>query len=172
MELESKSIIITGASSGIGAAVTLLFAEEGANLVIGARRSDELETLAETISRGNGRATCLLGDVRNEGYGDALVDLATKEVGGLDGAFDNAGLVGELGPVDRYGDRQLERCHLGQPDGRSPGREGSDTGDEEARRRLDRLHLVVRRLQQWRDTRKVPSVSEISLYDPFRDFLF
>jgi NAD(P)-dependent dehydrogenase (short-subunit alcohol dehydrogenase family) len=99
MELESKSIIITGASSGIGAAAAALFAAEGANVVLGARRSAELETLAATINRGKGQARYLTGDVKDEGYADALVDLAIKEFGGLDGAFNNAGIVGEMGPV-------------------------------------------------------------------------
>lgn len=43
MELESKTIIVTGASSGIGAAAALLFASEGANVVLGARRSGSLK---------------------------------------------------------------------------------------------------------------------------------
>jgi NAD(P)-dependent dehydrogenase (short-subunit alcohol dehydrogenase family) len=99
MELKSKSIIITGASSGIGAAAALLFAAEGADVVLGARRAAELETLAVAINRANGRALYLAGDVKDEGYADALVDLAMKEFGGLDGAFNNAGIVGEMGPV-------------------------------------------------------------------------
>jgi len=99
MELEGKSIIIVGASSGIGAAAALLFAAEGANMVLGARRSSELETLAGLINRGNGRAVFLAGDVKDEDYANALVDLAMKEFGGLDGAFNNAGIVGEMGPV-------------------------------------------------------------------------
>jgi NAD(P)-dependent dehydrogenase (short-subunit alcohol dehydrogenase family) len=99
MELKNKSIIITGASSGIGAAAALLFAAEGANVVLGARRAAELETLAVAINRGNGRAVYLAGDVKDEGYADALVDLAMREFGGLDGAFNNAGIVGEMGPV-------------------------------------------------------------------------
>ena len=52
MELKNKSIIITGASSGIGAAAALLFAAEGANVVLGARRAAELETLAGANNRG------------------------------------------------------------------------------------------------------------------------
>lgn len=96
MELESKTIIITGASSGIGAAAARLFASEGANVVLGARRSGELEALAEAIIQENGKAVLLAGDVKDEGYADALVDLATKEFGGLDGAFNNVGIVGEM----------------------------------------------------------------------------
>jgi NAD(P)-dependent dehydrogenase (short-subunit alcohol dehydrogenase family) len=61
MELKSKSIIVTGASSGIGAAAALLFAAEGANVVLGARRSAELETLAEKINQSDGRAVFLAG---------------------------------------------------------------------------------------------------------------
>ena len=51
MELEDKAIIITGASSGIGAAAALLFAAEGAKLVLGARRGAEMETLAAQIRK-------------------------------------------------------------------------------------------------------------------------
>jgi NAD(P)-dependent dehydrogenase (short-subunit alcohol dehydrogenase family) len=103
MELENRSIISTGASSGIGAAAALLFAAEGANVVLGARRSVELEALAGSINRGNGRAVYLSGDVKDKGYADALVDLATKEFGGLHGAFNNAGIVGEMGPIPDMG---------------------------------------------------------------------
>lgn len=99
MELENKAIIITGASSGIGAAAAKLFAEEGANLVLGARRSMELEALADTINSGGGRAAYLAGDVGDESYAEALVGLANREYGGLDGAFNNAGIVGTMGPV-------------------------------------------------------------------------
>ncbi|WP_420962575.1 SDR family oxidoreductase [Brucella sp. IR073] len=101
MELKNKSIIITGASSGIGAAAALLFAAEGANVVLGARRAAELEALAGEINRsgGEGRAVFLAGDVREEGYATALVDMAVKTFGGLDGAFNNAGIVGEMQPV-------------------------------------------------------------------------
>jgi NAD(P)-dependent dehydrogenase (short-subunit alcohol dehydrogenase family) len=103
MELKNKSIIVTGASSGIGAAAALLFAAEGANVVLGARRSAEMETLAGQINQSNGRAVFLSGDVRDENYANALVDLAMKEFGGLDGAFNNAGIVGEMGPVADMG---------------------------------------------------------------------
>lgn len=103
MELENKTIIITGASSGIGAAAALLFAAEGANLILGARRSEKLEALVETIRRSNGAAAYLAGDVKDEDYADALVELATNEFGGLDGAFNNAGIVGAMEPVPDMG---------------------------------------------------------------------
>ena len=103
MELKSKSIIVTGASSGIGAAAALLFAAEGANVVLGARRSAELEALARQINGSKGRAVFLAGDVKDEAYAEALVDLALHEFGGPDGAFNNAGIVGEMGSIAEMG---------------------------------------------------------------------
>lgn len=105
MELKDKTIIITGASSGIGAAAALLFASEGANVVLGARRKVELEQIAGQIMQSNGKAVALEGDVTDEGYAQALVDLASESFGGLDGAFNNAGMVGDMAPI---GDMTVE----------------------------------------------------------------
>ena len=99
MELENKTIIITGASSGIGAAAAKLFTQEGASVVLGARREHELEQLVEQISKEHGKATCLAGDVTDENYSRKLVDLAVKHFGGLNGAFNNAGMMGITEPV-------------------------------------------------------------------------
>jgi NAD(P)-dependent dehydrogenase (short-subunit alcohol dehydrogenase family) len=96
MELQGKTIIITGASSGIGAAAARLFSREGASLVLGARRGDALDRLAGEIG---GRAEALAGDVRDPCYADALVARAAAAFGGLDGAFNNAGIVGAMTPV-------------------------------------------------------------------------
>lgn len=96
MELKNKTIIISGASSGIGAAAASLFASEGANVILGARRSAELATLTEDINRGPGRAVYLAGDVMDESFAGDLVELAVTAFGGLDGAFNNAGVVGEM----------------------------------------------------------------------------
>jgi NAD(P)-dependent dehydrogenase (short-subunit alcohol dehydrogenase family) len=103
MELESKTIIITGASSGIGSAAASLFADEGANRVLGARRSEALEARVAQIVGSRGKAVFLAGDVKDEGYAEALVELALAEFGGLDGAFNNAGIVGEMSSVSDMG---------------------------------------------------------------------
>src|SRR5688500_14399122 len=97
--LANKIAIVTGASSGIGRATALLFAREGAKLVLAARRQAELDSLVAEIEAAGGRAVARAGDVREEATAKALVDLATKAFGGLDIAFNNAGSVGKMGPV-------------------------------------------------------------------------
>jgi NAD(P)-dependent dehydrogenase (short-subunit alcohol dehydrogenase family) len=92
--LSNKVVIITGASSGIGRAAAKLFAHEGAKVVVGARRDNELSTLVAEIVAEGGRAKALAGDVAQESYAKALVDLAVSEFGGLDIAFNNAGTLG------------------------------------------------------------------------------
>lgn len=97
--LTDKVAIITGASSGIGRAAALLFAAEGARLVVTARRQSELDALTAEIKAAGGEALAIAGDIRDEALAQALVAAATERFGGLDIAFNNAGVVGELGPV-------------------------------------------------------------------------
>jgi NAD(P)-dependent dehydrogenase (short-subunit alcohol dehydrogenase family) len=97
LALADKIAIVTGASSGIGRATAKLFAEEGAKVVVAARRQAELDALVDEIRDAGGDAMALAGDVGDEVHARALVDLATKKFGGLDVAFNNAGSVGEMG---------------------------------------------------------------------------
>ncbi|MFN3878501.1 MAG: SDR family oxidoreductase [Brevundimonas sp.] len=99
MELKDKTIIVTGASSGIGEAAAELFTAEGAKLVLGARRDSNLKGIADRINGAGGQAVWLAGDVQDEGYAQALVDQALSEFGALNGAFNNAGSVGAMVPV-------------------------------------------------------------------------
>ncbi|NRA82998.1 MAG: SDR family oxidoreductase [Gammaproteobacteria bacterium] len=92
--LLDKVAIITGASSGIGRATAKLFAVEGARVVVTARRQHELDTLVEEITLAGGNAKALAGDVTSESHAKALVEFAVKEYGGLDIAFNNAGILG------------------------------------------------------------------------------
>jgi NAD(P)-dependent dehydrogenase (short-subunit alcohol dehydrogenase family) len=95
--LSGKTAIVTGASAGIGRATATLFAREGAKLVLGARRQNELDSLVAEITANGGEAVALAGDVRSEDYAKALVALASKHFGKLDIAFNNAGTLGESG---------------------------------------------------------------------------
>jgi NAD(P)-dependent dehydrogenase (short-subunit alcohol dehydrogenase family) len=97
--LANKVAIVTGASSGIGRATALLFAKEGAKVVVAARRKAELDSLVKEIKSVGGHAVAHAGDVSDEATAKALVDLAVKEFGGLHVAFNNAGIIGEAGPT-------------------------------------------------------------------------
>jgi NAD(P)-dependent dehydrogenase (short-subunit alcohol dehydrogenase family) len=97
--LAEKVAIVTGASSGIGRAAAKLLAGEGAHVVAGARRKAELDALVAEIEASGSKAVALSGDVCDEAYARALVDLAETTFGGLDVAFNNAGTMGAMGPT-------------------------------------------------------------------------
>jgi len=108
MQLQNKVAIITGASSGIGAAAATLFAQEGAKLVLGARRKAKLDDLVSAISENGGEAVALTGDVRDESYAAELVDAACTIFGGLDVGFNNAGIIGAMADVSSMTDRHWQ----------------------------------------------------------------
>lgn len=103
--LEDKVAIVTGASSGIGRATAKLFAEEGAAVVVGARRGNLLEELVAEIEDAGGRAVARAGDVTDDAFQAELVAAAVGEFGGLDVGFNNAGT---LGPSDAAHETSIE----------------------------------------------------------------
>jgi len=91
MRLRSRVIAITGASAGIGRAIALLAAAEGATVVMAARRADKLQEAADAIAATGGRALAVPGDVTSEADMQALVDQAVG-MGRLDVMVCNAGI--------------------------------------------------------------------------------
>jgi len=97
--LTNKVAIVTGASSGIGYATAKLFAQEGAKVVVTARRKAELDRLVAEIHAVGASAVAVVGDARDEGLVKHVVDTAVNHFGGLDIAFNNVGSVGATGPI-------------------------------------------------------------------------
>lgn len=97
--LLDKVTIVTGATTGIGRATALLFASAGASVVATGRRQAELSTLVDEIVDAGGKAIAVAGDVRDESFAAELVKLAERQFGGVDIAFNNAAIMGELQPI-------------------------------------------------------------------------
>ena len=97
--LTNKVAIVTGASSGIGRAAALLFAEAGASVVANARGEAELQKLVSEIEAAGGRAIAVAGDVADKETHRRLLEAALGRFGGLDIALNNAGTVGPYKPL-------------------------------------------------------------------------
>lgn len=91
--LSGRTAVITGAGSGIGRASSLLFAEEGASLMI-ADKADSVNETAEMVRAAGGKAVALVGDAGEEAFVESLVAKAVSEFGGLDVCWANAGISG------------------------------------------------------------------------------
>jgi NADP-dependent 3-hydroxy acid dehydrogenase YdfG len=91
--LKGKVAVVTGASSGIGAATALALAQEGAAVVMAARRVDRLRELEEVIQAKGGKALAVPTDVTDRDDVDALVSAAMETFGGVDILVNNAGIM-------------------------------------------------------------------------------
>lgn len=98
--ITGKVIVITGASSGMGAAAASYLAVKGASVVLGARRADRIETLAAEITEAGGKAVAVVTDVTNREDVRKLVDTAVETYGRIDVLINNAGVM-PLSPLDR-----------------------------------------------------------------------
>ncbi|GHE12696.1 SDR family NAD(P)-dependent oxidoreductase [Streptomyces alanosinicus] len=107
--LHGKVAMITGASSGIGAAAARLFAEEGAAVVLMARRADRIEKLAGSIVESGGRALAVPGDVTCGEDVRRAVEAAVDTFGGLHLAFNNAGYASAGLPLHEVAPEEYDR---------------------------------------------------------------
>jgi NAD(P)-dependent dehydrogenase (short-subunit alcohol dehydrogenase family) len=97
--LESKSILVTGAASGIGKAAVLAMVREGAAVTLADILDAEGDALAEAVRQAGGRARYVHCDVTKADQVDAAVAAAVDGYGRLDAAFNNAGVEGEIAPT-------------------------------------------------------------------------
>ena len=110
-DLTGKTAVVTGASSGLGAYFAEILANQGATVVITARRLDRLEALSTQINNAGGKAIAIACDVDQPAAVAAMMEQAWAECGRIDIVVNNAGQVGDGGfvpeapcrnPVARY----------------------------------------------------------------------
>ena len=93
LQLKGKSVLITGASSGIGKATAILFGREGARIGLMARDRSRLEALAVSITQSGGTAVACAGDVTHPDDCQRSIEAATAKFGGLDVLVNAAGIL-------------------------------------------------------------------------------
>ncbi len=101
-DLNNRTAIITGAGSGIGKAIALLMAREGANVVVSDISDKNGNAAVEELKKSGARAIYVKADSSSAKDNEALVAAAVKEFGGLHIAVNNAGIGGPLGPTGEY----------------------------------------------------------------------
>ncbi|MER7772854.1 glucose 1-dehydrogenase [Kitasatospora sp. NPDC096140] len=104
-----KSVLVTGGGSGIGRAIALAFAREGARVAVAGRTAAPLTETVELIEQAGGKAVALTGDVTNGEDAARLVRETVEQFGGLDVAVNNAGVIGALGPVADIDEAEWQR---------------------------------------------------------------
>jgi len=106
--LKGKVIVITGASTGIGAAAARVFTREGAAVVLGARAGDRLRALTEELEAEGYRASYAVCDVTRAQDVQGLVDTALDRFGRIDGGFNNAGISQGGGRLADVGEERFD----------------------------------------------------------------
>jgi NADP-dependent 3-hydroxy acid dehydrogenase YdfG len=98
--IAGKVVVITGASSGLGEAAARLLSAESASLVLGARRADRLQLLADELNRDGGKPLAVATDVTHREQVKLLVDTAVQKFGRVDVMINNAGIMPRA-PLER-----------------------------------------------------------------------
>ncbi len=108
MRLEGKSVVVTGASSGMGKSIVELFVREGAHVIAVARRKERLEALVESLKDAPGKVIAFAGDVSKREDNESMIDLAVKEFGKLDVLVNNAGVMDDMAPMAEVSDEKYD----------------------------------------------------------------
>lgn len=108
MKLENKSIVVTGASAGMGKSIVELFVKEGANVVAVARRAERLAELKESLKDAPGKLVVFTGDISKREDNEAMIDLAVSEFGKLDVLVNNAGVMDDMAAMADVTDEKYD----------------------------------------------------------------
>jgi NAD(P)-dependent dehydrogenase (short-subunit alcohol dehydrogenase family) len=107
--LNGKVVVITGGASGIGRSTALTFARRGASVVIGDIDTRGAEDTVSMIRDKGGEASCVCADVTKAADVQQMVKRAVDQYGGLDYAFNNAGMVGSMAGVVETSEEEWQR---------------------------------------------------------------
>ncbi|PDT79127.1 glucose 1-dehydrogenase [Bradyrhizobium sp. C9] len=92
--------LVTGASSGLGAATAKAFAKAGATVILVDRSEEKLNAVAGELTSAGAKAIAIVGDVSDERLAKTAVDRAVAQFGRLDMAYNNAGILGPMCPMN------------------------------------------------------------------------
>lgn len=106
---EARSVIVTGAASGIGRAAALLFAEEGAKVLVADLNQDGAEETVKTIKAAGGNAVSVAGDLSDPQVVNEVVTTALQSFGSLDVLVNNAGIMDSMAALADVDDAEWER---------------------------------------------------------------
>lgn len=109
MRFEGKSVVVTGASSGMGKAIALDFAKEGATVIAVARRKERLEELSAEAAPLPGKILPFPGDISSEEVNEKMIDFTVETCGKLDILVNNAGIMDEFKPIGEVSNDLWER---------------------------------------------------------------
>ena len=110
MRLENKVVVITGGNSGVGEATAKLFANEGATVVISARRKEALEKVENEIKENGGKVISIPTDISKDEDCQKLIETTIKEFGKIDVLVNNAGVLDSgLKAIDKFADEDVNR---------------------------------------------------------------
>lgn len=107
--LEGKVAMITGASQGLGRALALAFAREGARVVINSRSEETISPVAEEAEFLGAEVLALAADVSRSADGERLVSAAAERFGRIDVLVNNAGVLGPRVPIEEYPEDEWRR---------------------------------------------------------------
>lgn len=109
MLLKGKVAVITGASSGMGRAIALLYAKEGAHVLAVARRIDRLVELQKEAEPYEGQIVPFAGDMLVKEQAEGIIQEAVKSFGKIDILVNNAGIMDDFSPVGEFSDAMYDK---------------------------------------------------------------